>query len=94
MADESQVTPPPQGKSKLPAFGCLLMVGGPVAATGVAKLLATAPEGRRLPLALLTDGLRLAFFVGLALLVIGLLRNRRRARQARAVRPPENERGS
>ena len=66
-------------RSKLVMIGLLLMALGILAPTQLAKLLS---DGRpmTLALALTIDGLKAGFFLGLALLVIGILRNRKRKR--------------
>jgi hypothetical protein len=58
------------------------MVLGVVVAPLLARRLATTSGGAgRLGLALITDALRLGFFFGVAILIIGLLRNRRWRRE-------------
>ncbi len=62
--------------SKLVPLGLLLMLLGIVVPTQLAKLL-TSGHSMTLPLALAVDGFKAGFFLGLALLIIGLLRNRK-----------------
>ena len=62
--------------SKLIPVGILLIVLS-FAAAPVARFI---PGPMTLPLALLLDGFRLGFFVGLALLIIGALRQRKARR--------------
>ena len=55
------------------------------------------PEGLRLPTALLTDELRLEFFLGVGFIIIGLLRNRKAkqfAGRAEAVAMEDSEPGN
>jgi hypothetical protein len=61
-------------KSKLVNIGVLLMLLG-LTVSILEERLPQRPM--TLPLALAIDGLKAGFFVGLALLVVGLLRNRR-----------------
>ena len=84
MTQKTQPLPSPP-RSKFTAVGCLLMLAGVFVAPVVATRVSSSPDGLHLPLALLTDGLRAGFFLGVAFVVIGLLRNRR-ARQLAARR--------
>jgi len=63
--------------SKLIAFGLLAMAVGIFVPTQLAKLFTEGNGAMSLPVALTADGLRVGFFLGLAALVIGLLRNRK-----------------
>lgn len=59
-------------------MGCLLMVVGVFAAPVLARVAAATGSGvARLSLAVVADMLRLGFFVGLIMLILGVLRNRR-----------------
>ena len=62
--------------SKLIPVGILLIVLS-IASGPIVRML---PGPMILPLALLIDGFRLGFFVGIALLIIGLLRQRKAKR--------------
>jgi hypothetical protein len=59
-------------KSNLPQVGCLLMIIGAVLPVAIAKYV-TLSGG----MAIAVDLLRVLFFIGLVLLIIGWLRNRR-----------------
>lgn len=59
-------------KSNLPQIGCLLMLVGAVLPVAVGKYVAVTGS-----VAILLDLVRVAFFVGVILLLIGWLRNRR-----------------
>jgi hypothetical protein len=67
------------GRQLVPV-GVLLMLLG----VGLPVILQRLGEGAgmSLPLALAIDGSRLGFFVGLALLIVGLLRNRKQKKAA------------
>lgn len=75
-----EASPPPQKKSVLVPVGIGFLAAGVVVPRPLATFAAGLPEGPMRALAFLsTDLFRLGFFVGLALVVIGALRNRKKA---------------
>ena len=71
--------PAHQDNSKLVPLGILLMLLGMFGPSALLRISAMTGMGQQVMLfALIVDGLRLGFFVGLGMLIIGLLRNRRR----------------
>ncbi len=74
MADNSG------SRSNLIALGILLMLLGIVGPGLAARVLGEAPS---VASALLIDGLRLCFFIGVAVLLIGIVRRRKRALAAK-----------
>ena len=80
-----------QGGSRLLPLGILLMLLGVFAPTALVRIATmTGMAQQTWPFALLLDGFRLGFFVGLAMLIIGALRDRRRdsARKTMREQPP------
>ena len=73
MTDAMPLT---KGRSKLVPAGVLLMLLG-VGVPMIVQRLLPADQPMGLTLALVTDGFRLGFFVGIALLIIGWMRNKR-----------------
>jgi hypothetical protein len=66
--------------SKLVYLGLLLMGLGIIVPNQLEGLLRTGHHQITLPLALTIDGFKVGFFLGLAALIIGLLRNRKSKR--------------
>lgn len=74
-----QTPPPPKGKSALVPTGIAFLLAGIVLPRPVRVLAEQLPDGLLRALAFIsTDVLRLCFFVGLTMIIIGALRNRKR----------------